>query len=120
MRANQVFPVYVARKREGSTMARPRSLPAGVKARKNADGTTSYVVRWREPTGQARTVTFRDAEQAIARKQEIDGAIRVGSYVPVEASRTLFSVVAAQWMETRVHLRPSSRHRDETMLRTRV
>jgi hypothetical protein len=75
-------------------MARPRSLPPGIRPRGNA-----FVYDWRDATGK----TFRrkagdTIDEAIAYKAKIDAELNSGTFVA--GSKTTFAEYAAHWIET--------------------
>lgn len=75
-------------------MARPRSLPPGIRPRGNG-----YVYDWRDATG--RSFSRKAGEtiaDALAYKARIDAEIAAGTFVA--GSKTTFAEYAAHWIET--------------------
>lgn len=78
------------------------------------------MVRWRDPARRQRSRAFRrkvDADR-FARSVEVD--IDRGQYVAPAGGRTLLVEWWARWWPTQVHLRPSTRARDESVWTARV
>ena len=81
---------------------------------------SGYRVKYRAPDGRQRSQSFArraDADR-FARGIETD-KVR-GNYVDAARGRVLFEVWADQWLKSIVNLRPSTKARDESYLRTHV
>ncbi|HVF03201.1 MAG TPA: N-terminal phage integrase SAM-like domain-containing protein [Frankiaceae bacterium] len=75
-------------------MARPRSLPPGIRPRGNA-----FVYDWRDATGKTFSRKAGDTvDEAIAFKAKIDAELATGTFVA--GSKTTFAEYAAHWIET--------------------
>ena len=80
-------------------------------------GKASYRARYRDPTGRERSKSFSrkvDAERWVA---EIEHAKTRGAWADPALGRVRFSDWLAVWWGTTTNLRPSTRARDETLLR---
>src|SRR5438093_3346645 len=90
---------------------------ATIRARKNADGTRSYQVRYVAPDGRRLAQSFRkkvDAERFLV-TMEADKV--KGTWIDPAGGRTLFEDWVATWQGRTVNLRPSSRARVESALK---
>ncbi len=79
-----------------------------------------YRARYRDLHGRSRSKTFDTKGAARRFLEETGTAMRRGEWVDPTLARSLFDVWAAEWWETTVHLRPSTRHGYETALQARV
>jgi integrase len=80
-------------------------------------GKVSYRARYRDPAGRERSKSFSrkvDAERWMA---EIQHAKTRGSWTDPALGRVRFSSWLAAWWATTTNLRPTTRARDETLLR---
>jgi hypothetical protein len=80
-------------------------------------GKASYRARYRDPTGRERSKSFRrkaDAERWLA---EIEHAKSRGTWTDPALGRTRFDDWLASWWATTTNLRPTTRARDELVLR---
>jgi integrase len=80
-------------------------------------GKVSYRARYRDPAGRERSKSFgrkADAERWLA---EIEHAKTRGSWTDPALGRVRFADWLAAWWATTTNLRPTTRARDETLLR---
>lgn len=78
-------------------MARPRTLPPGIRPRGK-----SFVYDWRDATGKTFSRKAGDTvDEAIAFKAKIDAELATGTFVA--GSKTTFAEYAAHWIETYPH-----------------
>ena len=80
-------------------------------------GKASYRARYRDPAGRERSKSFRrkaDAERWLA---EIEHAKARGTWTDPALGRTRFDDWLASWWATTTNLRPTTRARDELVLR---
>lgn len=93
---------------------------ASVKKRSTTDGTYRYDVRYRTPDGSVRTKTFRRRRDAdrYATLTEADKA--TGSYIDARLGETTFDAVAAEWLGTVSHLKPTTIAGYESILKHRL
>jgi integrase len=80
-------------------------------------GKASYRARYRDPAGRERSKSFRrkaDAERWLA---EIEHAKGRGTWTDPALGRTRFDDWLASWWATTTNLRPTTRTRDELVLR---
>jgi len=80
----------------------------------------SYQARYRDPSGKQRGKSFRRKADALRFLAEVETDKGRGQWIDPRHSATLFGEWAEQWMGARLHLRASSRNRDETYLRLHV
>ena len=83
-------------------------------------GSGRYQARYRTPDGRTRSNTFerrRDAERWL--RDEL-ARIDRGDWIDPNAGTVTFAEWANRWMTTRLHIRDSTRERDETYLRSLV
>jgi integrase len=88
---------------------------ASIEKRETSRG-VRYDVRYRDPTGRARTKTFRRRSDAdrFARQVEVDKDR--GLFVDPKAARTPLAEVAEAWLESNPGKRGGSRDRDEQVV----
>ena len=92
---------------------------ASIEKRSTSRG-VRYDVRYRDPTGRARTKTFRrraDADR-FARQVEVDKDR--GLFIDPKLARTVLSEVAAAWLESNPGKRGGSRDRDEQVVKGHI
>jgi Phage integrase, N-terminal SAM-like domain len=80
-------------------------------------GKASYRARYRDPAGRERSKSFRrkaDAERWLA---EIEHAKSHGTWTDPALGRIRFDDWLASWWATTTNLRPTTRARDELVLR---
>jgi hypothetical protein len=80
-------------------------------------GKVNYRARYRDPAGRERSKSFSrkvDAERWVA---EIEHAKTRGAWTDPALGRVRFSDWLAAWWATTTNLRPTTRARDETLLR---
>jgi truncated hemoglobin YjbI len=80
-------------------------------------GKASYRARYRDPAGRERSKSFKrkaDAERWLA---EIEHAKARGTWTDPALGRTRFDDWLASWWATTTNLRPTTRARDELVLR---
>jgi integrase len=85
--------------------------------RRVRSGKVSYRARYRDPAGRERSKSFSrkvDAERWVA---EIEHAKTRGAWADPALGKVRFSDWLAAWWATTTNLRPSTRARDETLLR---
>src|SRR6266511_4119106 len=85
--------------------------------RRVRSGKVNYRARYRDPAGRERSKSFSrkvDAERWVA---EIEHAKTRGAWTDPALGRVRFSDWLAAWWATTTNLRPSTRARDETLLR---
>src|SRR5688572_29747758 len=80
----------------------------------------SYQARYRDPSGKQRGKSFRRKADALRFLAGVETDKGRGQWIDPRHSATSFGAWAEQWMAARLHLRPSSRNRDETYLRLHV
>lgn len=90
-------------------MAHIRKLPNG-----------RFEARYRAPDGRERARRFPTKRDAQAHLDQIGVDRRAGNWTDPRAGRIALSEWAVQWEATTVHLRPSSRARDESYLHNHV
>lgn len=75
---------------------------ASVEKRQTKQGSTVYIVKWREPDGRHRTKGgFRTKRAAFAYSADAEAAHRAGSTFDPKAGKMLFREAAALWLEER-------------------
>jgi integrase len=82
---------------------------ASIEKRARGDGTTTYIVKWREPNGRHRTkggFPTKRAASAYATKVE-DARLRGVAFDP-QAGKVLFRDAAAKWLESRHDLKETT------------
>lgn len=91
-----------------------------IEGRKLKNGKTVYDVRLRDPHGRAYKRTFRTKREAetFEATQRVD-RVR-GAWVDPRKSSTTFAEVAASWLASNPAKRPTSRARDEIVLRVHL
>jgi hypothetical protein len=85
--------------------------------RRVRSGKVNYRARYRDPAGRERSKSFSrkvDAERWVA---EIEHAKTRGAWTDPALGRVRFSDWLAAWWATTTNLRPTTRARDETLLR---
>jgi integrase len=83
--------------------------------------TGKHQVRWRDPTtGKQRNKSFIRSTDARAFKRKIESKIDQGNYIDPGLSKTPFAECAEKLFNNKLHLRASSRNRDEAYLRNHV
>ncbi len=85
--------------------------------RRVRNGKTSYRARYRDPAGQERARVFDRKSEALRFLTEVEGSKLRGTWTDPSLGRVLFDDWLAEWWSTTVNLRPSTRARDEMMLR---
>lgn len=88
--------------------------------RRTRNGAVRWYMRYRDPSGHQRTKTFDrrvDAERYLAR---VEGTKLDGSYVDPKRAAMTVGEFAAQWKKAQAHLKPSTRERYASLLRTHV
>ena len=90
-------------------MAHIRKLPNG-----------RFEARYRAPDGRERSRRFTTKREAQAHLDQIGVDRRTGSWTDPRAGRITLTEWSVQWQATTVHLRPSSRARDESYLHNHV
>jgi integrase len=92
---------------------------ASIRRLKNRDNRPQ--VRWRDPhTGEGLTRLFDRMSDARAFKAKIEADIQKSTYIDPRAGKIPFGEWAAQCLESRLHLRPATRARDESYMRNHV
>ena len=79
-----------------------------------------YQARYRTPGGRTRSKTFdrrKDAERWLRRELAL---IDRGDWIDPDAGTMTVAEWADRWMATRLHIRDSTRERDETYLRSQI
>jgi integrase len=79
-----------------------------------------YQARYRTPGGRTRSKTFdrrKDAEKWLRRELAL---IDRGDWIDPDAGSVTIAEWADRWMTTRLHIRDSTRERDETYLRSLI
>ncbi len=84
--------------------------------RRERDGKTTYVARWRDPVGRQRKRSFGRKVDADRFLTTVEHGMLTGSYVDPAAGKVTFGEYAEQWRAAQVH-RPSTVAHVETMLR---
>jgi integrase len=93
---------------------------ASIEKRTSGDGRTTWVARWRDPSGKQRKRTFRrrvDAE-LFAAGTRTDMAR--GVYIDAARGRLTVSEWAGPWLAGRAHLTAKTLDSYESLLRTRI
>jgi len=80
----------------------------------------SYEARYRDPQGRSRSKSFRTKSEARAFLSQIENSVHVGSWIDPRRSKVTFSVWAAQERRTWADLRPSTRARGDSLMRSRI
>lgn len=70
-----------------------------------------FRVRWYDPSGKARNLTFQKKVQAEDKRTALESAIGDGSYRDPGAGRIKLGEVAESWYESKIDLRRSTRFR---------
>ncbi len=85
--------------------------------RRVRNGKTSYRARYRDPSGHERARVFERKSEALRFLTEAESSKLRGTWTDPALGRVLFDDWLAEWWSTTVNLRPSTRARDEMMLR---
>lgn len=95
------------------------SNSAGGEKRETSRG-VRYDVRYRAPSGAVRTRTFRRRKDAETHKSLVEADLLRGEWCDPRLGRVAFSEWRERWRATTVNLRPSTRARDDSYLRSLV
>jgi integrase len=88
--------------------------------RKDPRNPKRWQVRYRDPNGTERTRSFRTAVDAKAFRSTLEVDIVRGEWIDPSLGRTLFDDWRAQWWATTTANRPSTRARDESLIRNHI
>lgn len=80
----------------------------------------SYEARYRDPEGKSRSRSFRTKAEARSFLSSTERDIHRGEWIDPERGRIPFGEFSQEWLETTVHLRPSTRASYQMLLRTHV
>ena len=86
--------------------------------RKAASGT--YEARYRDPYGRSRSKSFRTKADARAFLTQVESTKQTGSWLDPQRARIRFSVWAAEERKTWADLRPATRARADSLMRSHV
>jgi Site-specific recombinase XerD len=93
---------------------------SSIEKRAYRDGKPAWRAHYRAPDGRQRNKTFRrkvDAERFLA---TVEGSKLTGAYIDPTLARMTVDAWAVQWFAGQGHLKPSTRHRYEGIMRTHV
>jgi integrase len=93
---------------------------AYVVKRARTSGGFSYLVRYHGPDGKTHSRQFQKKVDADRFANASEVAKHNGSWIDPGRGRILFSEWVEKWQPSQVHLRPSSRARDESYLNTHI
>jgi integrase len=88
--------------------------------RKAPGGRRGWQVRYRDPTGVERTKSFTAKADARAFLSANDEEVRRGEWIDPAGAQRTFGDWYAEWVQTTVNLRPSTRARDDSYARTHI
>lgn len=88
--------------------------------RRDRNGRTTYVARWRDPAGVQRKRSFTRKGEAERYLVSIESAKLSGTYVDAARSAVRFGAWADQWLAGQVQLKASTRARYEGLLRVQI
>jgi Phage integrase, N-terminal SAM-like domain len=80
----------------------------------------SYEARYRDPNGRERSRSFRTKAEARRFLNEVETAKHRGSWIDPALSKILFASWAEEHAKTRVHLRPATQARAESLMKAHV
>jgi integrase len=92
---------------------------ANIEKRETTRG-VRYDVRYRTPGGAVRTRTFKRRKDADAHKSLVEADLLRGEWCDPRLGRIAFSDWTDRWRATTVSLRPSTRARDDSYLRSLI
>jgi hypothetical protein len=101
----------------GSSPVSPTREP---QVRAHLGGRHAYLVRYHGPDGRTHSRQFAKRIDADRFASTTEVAKHDGSWIDPGRGRILFADWVEKWQPTQVHLRPSSRARDESYLSTHV
>ncbi len=81
---------------------------------------TSYLVRWRDPSGNQRSKSFDKKSQAERHLTATSHALLSGVYVDPAAGRTTVKDWSVTWMASRANRKPKTVASYESLLKSRV
>src|SRR5680860_1081026 len=83
-------------------------------------GQTTWVARWRDPSGTQRKKTFKRKVDADRHIVSVESRMLSGTYLDPALGRVTVGVWARQWLLGQVQLKPSTRRRYETLVNVQV
>src|SRR5688572_13458565 len=80
----------------------------------------AYEARYRDPHGRSRSKAFRTKTEARAFLTHVESTKQLGSWVDPQRARIRFSKWAAEERKTWADLRPATRARADSLMRSHV
>jgi integrase len=89
---------------------------SSIEKRERGDGSSCYVVRYRDPSGGSRSKTFARRIDAERYRTSIESSKLTGQYVDPARSRVTVGAWADLWLDAQTDLAPKTRERYEGIL----
>jgi integrase len=97
-----------------------RNAMASIDVEYTKGGEKRYVVHYRDPNGDSREEWFRRKVDAERRESQVEVELNQGTYIDPREGKVPFGEYVTSWFDSRVHLRPTTRSTQASLLRNHI